>query len=649
MRINTKGLVASLEAEGKAEIELEYVLYGKIENFTQLDKASSKEEQEQWEIRIEKDAKHPIAGCVRVRRLPGDRYILCMKQIVEGKDGKIEVEQDTTADMFKTMKALASAGMHKMRYVFEIPDSINVWEVDVYFNPDGTMQQWCKVELEVKEPVSVLPPLPLELSEVIANQWRNRTPEENAKVDELMKSVFLKKNVNISGESAVPNETQTPGEVEEAKRKAAEEEAAALKAKEEAERAKLAEGGSDTPEDEKIDPPSDLGDGTPEQKDPNAEPVVEPAPGTTPKSPGDDVPADDGGAGGPDGAEPDNAADQQQDAPDNDGEGTGENTSEDDNGEEDEGPDAGEANDPDDDANASTESIGSGEPDNTISETNGQIPSVVGELMEVSEDYQRHLLMDLYLKDRVAINNDESRRAAMAALQQMGYVDEADVPGVYVLSEMGRTAYVSKYRMEDSLGLEEFGADLYVLTNRCHNVIASLEELSDRYADEGSTDFYEDGKWVNHDADGPPITEGDEELLDEVLDIADTVGLSEDMRIGRGAAISLEFVRKLADRLETTMESAYDRQKHLEASMGLSQFFNRTTMDSQARGASANTAERKNRKKLDSIAKAEDRYRQKKIDKAAKKGKTADLREFDAQHNADARRRGRGLLLNSND
>lgn len=646
MRINTKDLVASLEAEGKAEIELEYVLYGKIENFTELDKASSKEEQEQWEIRVEKGPKHPIAGCIRVRRLPGERYILCMKQIVEGKDGKIEVEQDTTADMFKTMKSLASAGMHKMRYVFEIPDSINVWEVDVYFNPDGTMQQWCKVELEVKEPVSVLPPLPLQLSEVIANQWKNRTPEEHAKVDELMKSVFLKKNVNISGESAIPMDTQTPAETEEAKKKAAEEAEAAAKAQEEAERAKLAEGGSDTPEDEKISPPADLGDGSPEQKDPNAEPVVEPAAGTDPKPPGEDA-TPEGGAGGPEGAEPDNAPDAGQDAPNNDDEGAGENTSEDDNGEEDEGPDAGDANDPDDDALASNESIGGAAPDNVVSDTNGQVPSVVGELMEVSEDYQRHLLMDLFLKDRVAINNDESRRAAMASLQQMGYVDEADVAGVYVLSEMGRAAYLAKYRMEDSLSLESFGADLYVLTNRCRNVIMSMEELTDRYEGEGSSDFYEDGKWVNHDNDALPITEGDEELLDEVLDIADTVGLSEDMRIGNGAKISLEFVRKLADRLETTMESAYDRQKHLDASMGLNQFFNRTTMDQQARGASANTTERKNRKKLDSIAKAEDRYRQKKIEKAAKKGKEADLREFDAQHNADDRRRGRGLRMES--
>ncbi|QNR51789.1 hypothetical protein Xoosp14_98 [Xanthomonas phage Xoo-sp14] len=204
-------LFASMEADeanGTAQKELEYVFYGKLTDFTELERAAGKETHEQWEIRVEAGDKNPFPGCVRVRRYQGERYVQCIKVITPGEDAKDEVELEVTKDIFEFVKKLATGGSNKVRYIFEIPESKNVWEVDVYVKPDGTYEEWCKIEMEVKEPVDSVPKLPVSCTDVIVNQYKNRTEDEHAKVKELMSTVFILGNQYLAGASELGNATQ---------------------------------------------------------------------------------------------------------------------------------------------------------------------------------------------------------------------------------------------------------------------------------------------------------------------------------------------------------------------------------------------------------------------------------------------------------
>jgi len=206
-------LFASMEAEeanGTAQKELEYVFYGKLTDFTELERAAGKETHEQWEIRVEAGDKNPFPGCVRVRRYQGERYVQCIKVITPGEDAKDEVELEVTKDIFEFIKKLATGGSNKVRYIFEIPDSKNVWEVDVYVKPDGTYEEWCKIEMEVKEPVDAVPKLPVSCTDVIVNQYKQRTEAEHAQIQELMATVFILGNQYLAGAAEMGKPDQTP-------------------------------------------------------------------------------------------------------------------------------------------------------------------------------------------------------------------------------------------------------------------------------------------------------------------------------------------------------------------------------------------------------------------------------------------------------
>lgn len=196
-RVLIGSLMASVEAaaaDGNAKVELEYVYFGKIVDFAQLDKADKKQEQEQWEIRVN----GPHRGNVRVRCIDGDKYVLCSKIFQDGQMGKMEVEVPASKDFFEHMKKIATGGMRKTRYIFNIPDSKFFWEVDVYYTADGEQEPWCKIDLEVDSEDYEIPPLPIELTDLITSQYGKRTPEEDAQVNELMKTKFILPNAFLS-------------------------------------------------------------------------------------------------------------------------------------------------------------------------------------------------------------------------------------------------------------------------------------------------------------------------------------------------------------------------------------------------------------------------------------------------------------------
>lgn len=183
------------EPTGEAFIEKEYVLYAKIEDPTVLDKAESFSIQEQWEIKIPKTHENVDSGRIRIRRNDVDgmvSYILTIKTKV--KEGEKEVELVASEDAFKQFKILAGNGMHKKRYVFPIEGTELKWEVDVFFMDEMKMSPYVKIDLEVKEPLTKLPDLPVGFTDIITNQKSKQTDEEKRKIQELYNTVFLKKN-----------------------------------------------------------------------------------------------------------------------------------------------------------------------------------------------------------------------------------------------------------------------------------------------------------------------------------------------------------------------------------------------------------------------------------------------------------------------
>ena len=211
--INSKRLVASLYekattsvasveeiADGVTRAELEKVYYAKIVDVKQLEGAAKKTHQEQWTLKPEVE----IPGCVRVRANDDSAYVITVKA------AKNEVELETTKDMFELFKSISNNGMIKDR--FEFPIDVEAfaneedkaawkdlkWEVDVYFNEDGTYAEWCKIDLEVPSADlykgNVRPPFPIELAEVMTGDRSKLSEEQTEFLNNLFDTVFISRN-----------------------------------------------------------------------------------------------------------------------------------------------------------------------------------------------------------------------------------------------------------------------------------------------------------------------------------------------------------------------------------------------------------------------------------------------------------------------
>ena len=189
-------------ATGRVVEEVEHVIYAELIDFTQLSKADSKEEHEQWEIKIPKTPENGGSGSLRVRETVVDgkaQYVITTKINKNSKGDKIEVSVPTTKENFVQFKFMANKGMIKDRYTFLVPGTDLKWEVDCFKQPDGKYYPWVKIDLEVTNRNDPLPQLPMHFRDVIMPKGFGRADEaeSEAKIKELYERYFLTPNTFV--------------------------------------------------------------------------------------------------------------------------------------------------------------------------------------------------------------------------------------------------------------------------------------------------------------------------------------------------------------------------------------------------------------------------------------------------------------------
>jgi hypothetical protein len=186
-------------ADGKAVIECEHVIYAKLINVAQLEKATSKTHQEQWNMYIPKTEDNAAQGSIRIRKIvEGEKIEYHLTTKVKKGEDKLEVSVPTTEDNFVQFKFLSPDGLIKDRFCFPVENSELVWEIDMFLKEDGSYHEWCKIDLEVKDRSQELPPLPIEFADVILPKGFGREqPDEEAEatIAKLYEECFRTKNI----------------------------------------------------------------------------------------------------------------------------------------------------------------------------------------------------------------------------------------------------------------------------------------------------------------------------------------------------------------------------------------------------------------------------------------------------------------------
>lgn len=148
--------------DGKAENEIEYTSYGRIESFSVLDRYEY-EDHVQAEFPVDADGLR-----MRIRSVNEEDFLLCVKKARKEGKGSIEAEIEITQDMFNLLLSGVKTAVYKRRYFIPHDKSGLMYEIDVFTKQDGQRSSWVKVDLEVPNDDDVqIPHVPFALNDLI--------------------------------------------------------------------------------------------------------------------------------------------------------------------------------------------------------------------------------------------------------------------------------------------------------------------------------------------------------------------------------------------------------------------------------------------------------------------------------------------------
>lgn len=164
----------SSDAKVEKKLETEVVVYSKISEPARLAECNSKEDHVQLETNFANGTR------CRVRKTTKDgksEYVFTFKVAVQqtnGTDFVANMEHSAVVDeeFFEAFKSVANRMLVKTRYNFTSEkvslklksgdeDSVIVipnieYEVDVYTKADGTISEWCKIDVEIDNVISYI-------------------------------------------------------------------------------------------------------------------------------------------------------------------------------------------------------------------------------------------------------------------------------------------------------------------------------------------------------------------------------------------------------------------------------------------------------------------------------------------------------------
>jgi hypothetical protein len=205
--------------------EEEITIYAKIGNMDGLHQASSMEQHEQAEIKSD-------IGRIRIRKTTRNGRVpvydlTTKKPIASGATvNNRERTKSISEDIYNVFMDVCPTFMAKTRYTFKseqlrikrgdmestIKTSEFNFEVDVFTKADGTISNWCKIDIEVdkiaeimKENgisvkqiklIAVISKLPFEPNNIVIDDGKNDDPDKQELLKELFTSEFLIKRAS---------------------------------------------------------------------------------------------------------------------------------------------------------------------------------------------------------------------------------------------------------------------------------------------------------------------------------------------------------------------------------------------------------------------------------------------------------------------
>jgi len=179
----------------KERMEKEYVFILQLKDPAQLERAYKKCKIEQWQFKSASRAQ-PNSGVIRARSFDDKKFVLTTKRYVDVSSFKtsIENEIEITKEIFEDIKYLSPSGNIKVRHYFKIDDKLQ-WEIDIFYNDDGSIFPWCKADLEVVDELKIIPDFPIDALDVIPLE---RTPKQKEFVKKLyVEKFYIYKSDNI--------------------------------------------------------------------------------------------------------------------------------------------------------------------------------------------------------------------------------------------------------------------------------------------------------------------------------------------------------------------------------------------------------------------------------------------------------------------
>lgn len=176
------------------EDELEHVFFVKLSDLSELEKADKVEKMFQSEYFLVDSESGKRIGLQRTREVAlgtelGDESneITLTLKIFNDQGGNRGHVCVINRDMQDAFKHIADRNIEKTRYIFKVPGSDHVWEIDLV---KGVKDNWVKVDYEVKSRYETVPQFPLAMDQMIDVSFGKSVTDEESKIlDQIFKEI----------------------------------------------------------------------------------------------------------------------------------------------------------------------------------------------------------------------------------------------------------------------------------------------------------------------------------------------------------------------------------------------------------------------------------------------------------------------------
>lgn len=173
---------ASIVKDLIPERVLSFITYAEVPDHNQFQVATHRENREFYYLPM--NDKLDDNEIIIMDRM-GEKFEMITRTIRRDSATFLDARTEVNKETYLALRNMAEVGYKVVYYEFAIPDTDKKWEVTEFWDNNGAIHPWVRIELYLDKDNIVLPQLPFTINKALVYGSDENSPEENLFIDKL--------------------------------------------------------------------------------------------------------------------------------------------------------------------------------------------------------------------------------------------------------------------------------------------------------------------------------------------------------------------------------------------------------------------------------------------------------------------------------